>query len=458
MFGAKEKSKNVGKVFYAPWEKAFDRVLTPFDEFIHRQSTSGLILMTMAVVALLLANSPLSAGYENILKTYFKLSFGGFELKLSLQHWINDGLMAYFFLLVGLELKREFLVGELADTKKAVLPIMAAIGGMVIPAGLYAVFNIGGPGAGGWGIPMATDIAFAVGIITLMGNTVPKSLVTFLVALAIVDDLGAIAVIAVFYTEQLNFAAAAWVGALTFLLVAMNFGGIRRTGPYMFVGVLLWFALLKTGIHATLAGVVVAFTIPAMPKFDAVAFATKVKRSAVRIGDSANLGIDIMRNDELRANAQSLKSGIELAQAPLQKVEHGLHTPVTYFIVPLFALANAGIPFSAFSGDVSLLNNVTLGVIVGLFFGKLIGIAGAVWLGRSFGLGLLPKGCNMMHIVGVALLGGIGFTMSIFIAELAFAGSEQLILAKGGILIASLLSGIFGYIALKYAGKSKPGR
>jgi len=451
MFFPKNKEKHVGKVFHAKWERAFDRILTPFDEFIHRQSTSGLILMVMAVLALILANSPFSGKYQDILTTYFKLSYGGFELKLSLQHWINDGLMAYFFLLVGLELKREILVGELADTKKAILPIMAAIGGMVIPASFYAFFNIAGPGAPGWGVPMATDIAFAVGIITLMGSSVPKSLVTFLVALAIVDDLGAIAVIAIFYTEQLNLVAALWVGGLTFALMAMNFGGIRRTGPYMFIGVLLWFALLKTGVHATLAGVILAFTIPALPKFDVQAFATKLQRSSVRAVDSARTGVDIMRNDELRANLQTLKNGIHLVQSPLQKVEHSLHSPVTYFIVPVFALANAGIPFSAFTGDVSLFNNVTLGIFVGLVFGKLVGITGAVLLGRALGLGVLPKGCNMMHIAGVGLLGGIGFTMSIFIAELAFADRELVVLAKGGILAASVAAGILGYLTLKYA-------
>ncbi|CAH0990502.1 Na(+)/H(+) antiporter NhaA [Sinobacterium norvegicum] len=460
MFGVnRSEEKKIGKVYTAPWEKAFERVLTPFDEFIHRQSTSGLILMASAIIALILANTAFAAQYDELLKTYFKLSFGDFELKLSLQHWINDGLMAYFFMLVGLELKREFLVGELADIKQATLPIMAAIGGMLVPATFYAFFNVGGVGAAGWGIPMATDIAFAVGIISLMGNSVPRSLVTFLVALAIVDDLGAIAVIAVFYTEQLNLVAAAWVGIFTFALVAMNFGGIRRTGPYMIIGVFLWFALLKTGVHATLAGVIVAFATPAMPRFDVRAFSTRVERSAGRIIDSAKSGVNIMRNDELRAHIQTLKNGIHLSQAPLQRMEHSLHMPVTYLIVPLFALANAGIPVSAFGGDVSLMNDVTFGVIIGLVFGKLIGVAGATWIGKSLGLGALPKGCSMLHIVGVALLAGIGFTMSIFIAELAFAGSEQLVLAKGGIIIASLISGIAGFVVLKMASKRKqPGR
>jgi NhaA family Na+:H+ antiporter len=442
-----------GNVHCAPWEQSFNTIYTPFEEFIHRQSTSGLLLLSCAVVALVIANSPLSEAYQHILHTKLSIGYGSVSLSLSLHHWINDGLMAMFFFLVGLELKREFLVGELSELSQATLPAVAAIGGMVVPALLYFLINPSGHEANGWGIPMATDIAFAVSILSLLGNRIPKALLMFLVALAIVDDLGAIVVIAVFYTQELNLWGLLVAVGITALLWMTNLLGVRKPLPYILLGVLLWLALHASGIHATLAGVIAAFAIPAQPKYDPVAFSSQVKKLIRRFDGSYRPGDSVYQNDYLRSYIQALESGCKLVQAPLQRIEHSLHIPVTYMVIPLFALANAGMPLSVFDTGDSGLSPVTIGVIVGLVGGKTLGIAGSVWVAWKLGLGKLPAGCDMGHIVGVALLGGIGFTMSIFIAELAFVGLPQdLLNAKAGVLAGSLMAGIGGAAFLYWYG------
>ena len=441
-----------GKVFEAPLENAFGRLMTPFEEFIHRQSSSGVLLMICAVVALVVANSPWQEAYKHLLHLPVSYSFGDWSLSMSFHHWINDGLMAIFFLLVGLELKREFLVGELSELKHAVLPIMAAIGGMVVPALIFYAMNGGTPSERGWGIPMATDIAFAVGCIAILGNRVPRAVVTFLVALAIVDDLGAILVIAVWYTESVNTTALMAACVLVGMLWLLKFAGVRRSAGYIFVGILLWYALYVTGVHATLAGVITAMAIPAKPKYDPVAFSTFVKDIIRSFDRCFRPGDKIIANDALRARVTALDNGIHLVQSPLQRMETRLHTPVAFIVVPIFALANAGIPVDSFTSADAVFNPLTLGVICGLVFGKLFGIVGATWIGWKLGWGELPKFSTFHHITGVALLGGIGFTMSIFIAELAFAGqSEMLIQAKAGVLLASLIAGIAGFLVLRRA-------
>lgn len=442
-----------GREFHAPWENSFRTIYTPFEEFIHRQSTSGLLLLSCAVLALIIANSPLSESYQHILHAKLSISIGSATLSLSLHHWINDGLMALFFFLVGLELKREFLVGELSDFSQAILPAVAAVGGMLVPALLYFLINPSGAEANGWGIPMATDIAFAVSILSLLGNRVPKSLLMFLVALAIVDDLGAIVVIAVFYTQELNMWGLSMAVGITALLLVTNFAGARKPLPYVLLGVLLWLALYASGIHATLAGVITAFAIPARPKYDPVAFSSQAKALIKRFDGSYRPGENVYQNDHLRSYVQALESGCKLVQAPLQRIEHSLHIPVTYMVIPLFALANAGMPLSVFETGDSGLSPVTLGVIVGLIGGKTLGIVGSVWIAWKLGLGKLPAGCTMAHVFGVSLLGGIGFTMSIFIAELAFAGMPQeLLYAKAGVLAGSLIAGIGGAAFLYWYG------
>ena len=264
-------------VYHARWEKSFDKILTPFEEFIHRQTTSGFLLMCMAVLALVLANGPLASTYEIVVHTPISLNIGGWALEMTLGHWINDGLMTLFFFVVGLELKREFLVGELANMRNAVLPIAAAIGGMVVPALIYFAINPKGGAAAGWGIPMATDIAFAIGVLALLASRVPKALITFLVALAIVDDLGAVMVIAVFYTDTIALGPLAAAGGLFALLLAFNLGGIRNTLPYFIIAVLMWYALQQSGVHATLAGIMGALSVPATPKYDPVRFSEHVR-------------------------------------------------------------------------------------------------------------------------------------------------------------------------------------
>jgi NhaA family Na+:H+ antiporter len=440
--------------YHAPWEKSFDRILTPFEEFIHRQTTSGLLLMTMAVIALILANSPLADTYQHIIHTLISLNIGNWKLEMSLHHWINDGLMALFFFVVGLELKRELLVGELAKLRNASLPIAAAIGGMVVPALIYFSINPAGDAALGWGVPMATDIAFAIGALALLAGRVPKALITFLVALAIVDDLGAVLVIAVFYTDTIALIPLAVAGVLFAVLMVFNMSGIRKTLPYFVVAVLLWYALLQSGVHATLAGILGALSVPAMPRYNPERFSEHVQELMLRFDRSHQPGQSIMTNDALRSVVQTLENGVHSVEAPLQRLEHIWHMPVAYLIIPVFALANAGIPLAFASLGDTLTHPVMLGVSLGLVLGKFIGICGASWLVLKLGVAELPKDTRFTQIAGVSLLAGIGFTMSIFVAQLGFSHNEELLLmAKTGILFASLLAGISGYIWLFLVSK-----
>ena len=443
-------------VYHAPWEKAFDNILTPFEEFIHQQTTSGLLLMGTAVIALTLANSPLATDYTHFMHTLISLGAGSWTLEMSLQHLINDGLMALFFFVVGLELKREILVGELANLRNATLPIGAAIGGMVVPALIYFAINPDGDAALGWGIPMATDIAFAIGALALLASRVPKALITFLVALAIVDDLGAVLVIAVFYTDTIVLGPLAAAAGLFVLLLAFNLGGIRKSTPYLVVGALLWYALLQSGVHATLAGILTALTIPAVPKYNPERFSEHVKELMQRFDASHQPGKSIMTNDKLRAVVQTLENGVHSVEAPLQRLEHVWHIPVAYLVIPVFALANAGIPMTLDSMGETLMHPVTLGVSLGLVLGKFVGITGVSWLLLKLGVAVLPKDTRFTQIAGVSLLAGIGFTMSIFVAELGFAGqAEYLLMAKTGILIASVLTGVAGFIWLYVVSEPK---
>ena len=436
-------------VYRAPWEKSFDKILTPFEEFIDRQTTSGFLLMCMAVLALVLANGPLASAYEHVVQTLISLNIGSWALEMTLHHWINDGLMALFFFVVGLELKRELLVGELAKPRNAVLPIAAAMGGMVVPALIYFAINPQGGAAAGWGIPMATDIAFAIGVLALLASRVPKALITFLVALAIVDDLGAVMVIAVFYTDTIALGPLAATGGLFALLLAFNLGGIRNTIPYFIVAVLMWYALQQSGVHATLAGIMGALSVPATPNYDPARFSEHVRGLMKRFDASHQPGKSIMTNVELRAVVQALENGVHSVEAPLQRLEHIWHMPVAYLVIPIFALANAGIPLASGSLGETLTHPVMLGVSLGLVLGKFIGITGASWLVLKLGVAELPKDTRFTQIAGVSLLAGIGFTMSIFVAELSFGGREDLLLmAKTGILAASLLAGVAGFIWL----------
>lgn len=442
---------------HAPWEKAFEKVVTPFEEFIHHESTSGLLLMACAILALVFANSPLFHQYEHILHATIGFSIGEARIEHTVHHWINDGLMWLFFFLVGLEIKREVLVGQLSDFRQALLPIIAAIGGMVVPALFYVVFNLGSEGIIGWGVPMATDIAFAVGVLVLLGNRVPKSLLTFLVALAIVDDLGAVTVIAIFYTDNIVWEALGIAAALVAVLISFNRFGIRSPIPYFLVGTLLWMAFLQSGVHATVAGILTAWTIPARSKFNAELFEEKIGVLSHHLNqrDKSDTECTLMDDENRRRGIiQTLLDGIHMVETPLQRLEHSLHVPVAFLVVPLFALANAGIPIDLQQLPSLVTDPITLGIMAGLILGKLIGIAGLSLLAIKLGIGQMPEGTNAKHLVGVGLLGGIGFTMSIFIAELGFKGeNEALLLAKSGVLFASVIAGVCGYLWLRYTAE-----
>ncbi|MCW9012606.1 MAG: Na+/H+ antiporter NhaA [Gammaproteobacteria bacterium] len=450
----KSLKSTVKGVFHAPWEKSFDKILTPFEEFIHQQTTSGLLLMAMAVLALILANGPLAADYTHFLHTPVSIGAGSWSLEMSLHHFINDGLMALFFFIVGLELKREILVGELANLRNAVLPIGAAIGGMLVPALIYFAINPEGDASRGWGIPMATDIAFAIGALALLASRVPRALITFLVALAIVDDLGAVVVIAVFYTDTIVFGPLIAAVGLFGLLLMFNLSGIRKVTPYLIVAALLWYALLQSGVHATLAGIFGALSVPAIPRYKPELFSEHVKELMQRFDASHQPGQSIMTNDELRAVVQTLENGVHSVEAPLQRLEHAWHMPVAFIVIPIFALANAGIPLAFDSLGDALMHPVLLGVSLGLLLGKFIGIAGVSWLLLKLGVAVLPKDTRFTQIAGVSLLAGIGFTMSIFVAELGFAHQpEYLLMAKTGILATSMLAGIAGLVWLFLVSK-----
>ena len=440
---------------YAPWEHTFTRILTPIAEFIHRQTTTGLVLMGTTVVALVLANSPVADFYHHLVEAYARIGIGSWTLELSVHHWVNDGLMALFFFVVGLELKRELLVGELSQPRQAVLPIAAAIGGMVVPALLYWVLHRGGDTAGGWGIPMATDIAFAIGVLVLLASRVPQALITFLVALAIVDDLGAVVVIAFFYTADIAMQWLLAAAGCVLLLCTFNLAGVRRTLPYFLVAVLLWYSLLLSGVHATLAGVIGAFTVPTLPKYDPAAFSSLMRALLDRFDASHRANPDMMRNSELVAVVQTMENGVNSVQPPLQQLEHQWHLPVALLVIPVFALANAGIPLNGETISAALMHPVSLGIMLGLVAGKAIGITLASWLALKLGIGQLPAGTRFSQIVGVSLLAGIGFTMAIFIAELAFAGRpEALLMAKMGVLLASLFAGMLGTLWLLWCGRT----
>jgi len=439
---------------YAPWEKAFKKVSTPLEHFIHAQTTTGIILMCMTLLALVLANSPLTQDYAHFFHTEVEFSVGSWYLEHTIHHWINDGLMAIFFFMIGLEIKREILVGELSNIKVAMLPILSAIGGMVLPALIFLGINAGEESSVGWGIPMATDIAFAISALVLLGKRVSPALVTFLVALAIVDDLGAVIVIAVFYTEQIHLIPLALAGVSFLTMVFFNRVGIHMILPYFIMGLFMWFFMLESGVHATIAGVIAAMAIPSKPKRTPIDFTMHTKNLLDEY-DNYPVATDNTMHEKQKAILINIKDNIDSVGSPASRLEHDLHLPVALIVIPLFALANAGISIDFSSIGETLVSPVSIGIIAGLIVGKVIGIAGVAWIAIKLGIAKLPESSSMSQIFGVAFLGGIGFTMSIFVADLAFLGNENFIFqAKIGILSASLFAGLFGYLWLRYIAKS----
>lgn len=440
---------------HAPWEKAFKKVSTPFEEFLHAQTTTGLILIVMTILALILANTSLYDTYSHFFHMNIDFNVGSWALSHSLHHWINDGLMAIFFFLIGLEIKREITAGELSNLKVALLPILAAIGGMVFPALIYTSLNYGTQGAAGWGIPMATDIAFAISALVLLGKRVPTTLVTFLVALAIVDDLGAVLVIALFYTETINMMALGLAGVMLAIMIAFNRFGIHMILPYFIVGLFMWFFMLESGVHATIAGVLAALAIPSTPK-RVPSTLSKDTRKLLEEYEKFPAKENFELHEEQKKILTNIKDKINEVGTPASRLEHSLHLPVALIVIPIFALANAGIKIDFSSIGSTILEPVSLGIILGLIFGKVIGIFGVSYLAIKLKIAQLPSGSTMSQVFGVAFLGGIGFTMSIFVADLAFIGSPELIFqAKIGILSASLFSGLFGYFWLKSVSSKK---
>jgi len=403
-----------------------------------------------AVAALVWANvSP--GGYESFWHTSADVA----GLHLDLRHWINDGLMAVFFFLVGLEIKREVLVGELASLRQAALPVSAAVGGMVVPALLFTAMNGGGEGSGGWGIPMATDIAFALGVLALLGNRIPSSLRVFLSALAIADDMGAVLVIALFYSGGVAWSALLAAAALLALSALANAAGVRAAWAYTLIGVALWAAVLVSGVHATVAGVLLALTIPSRTRIDEGAFLRGARQTLEDFHDARTPTSTVLSSEAHQEALHRLEELTEQAQAPLARLEHGLTDIVNFGIMPLFALANAGVSLHGAGGLIG--TPVAIGVLLGLVLGKPIGITLAAWLAVKLGIAARPEaGWRMIH--GVAWLGGIGFTMSLFIAGLAFGDSAELLTsAKLGTFLASLIAGVVGWLLLRTSVTTRAG-
>jgi NhaA family Na+:H+ antiporter len=425
-----------------------EKLTYPLQQFLHQQTSGGILLIVCTIIALVWANSPLAESYHHLWQTNLSIAVHGVGLSYSIHHWINDGLMVVFFFVVGLEIKRELIAGELSSAQKAALPIAAAIGGMIFPAVLYTFFNFDSSGSSGWGIPMATDIAFVVGILALLGKKVPLALKIFVLALAIVDDIGAVLVIAVFYTSGISIISLMIAGGLILILIIMNRMGVRNLLIYSLVGVALWLAFLKSGVHATVAGVLFAFTIPASSRINTKVF-SNVTHSLVKDFDKAgDHGDNVLTNDERLSIVDKIENNCKKILTPLQRFEHGLHPWVSFLIMPIFALSNAGVSIVAGLGS-ALTSPISLGIIIGLFFGKQIGIFSFSYLAIKLGIATKPKGVCWKNIYGAAILAGIGFTMSLFIANLAFSSKELLNIAKVGILAGSLISGIVGFIFLK---------
>lgn len=430
-------------------QSKIDRILEPVNKFIHLEYTGGIVLLSCVVLAILWANVAGIESYHHVWEQHFKIGLGTFTLDEPLHVWINDGLMAIFFFLIGLELKREFINGELSTLKTASLPMMAALGGMLVPALIYFAINRGQPSASGWGIPMATDIAFAIGLLSLAGDRIPTSVKVFLSALAVADDLGAVIVIALFYTDHINMYMLAIGGVSVMILWLGNILGIRHILFYILIGLVVWVAFLFSGVHATIAGVLIAFTIPARTKIDEDNFLQQLKKYAHRFE------LEIPNQSTLITPAQhriigKIKELSQDAETPLQKIEHSLHPWVAFIIMPLFALSNAGIEIN--SSFFSLLSNpVSIGIILGLVVGKFVGVLGFTWLMAKTGFSKLPSYSGWRHMVGVALLAGVGFTMSLFITGLAFTDEVIIERAKAGILLGSVIAGVLAMIVLKSA-------
>jgi NhaA family Na+:H+ antiporter len=429
------------------------KILRPFQEFARLEAAGGILLLACTLIALIWANSSWSDSYTDVWRTQFTVQFSSFKIDKPILLWINDGLMAIFFFVVGLEIKREALVGDLNQFKRAILPISAALGGLILPALIYLAFNYQGTGEAGWGIPIATDIAFALGVMALLGSRVPTSLKIFLTALAIVDDILAVLIIALFYTAEISWSSLGIGFIILGALITTNLLGVRRPLIYGVLGLALWVAFLKSGVHATVAGVLLAMTVPARTALNPDGFLQRSRDYLDEFEHAADDGESVITNETRQAVIHHLEVIYERVQSPLQRLEHALHPWLVFLIMPLFALANAGVALGSESAA-NLTESVTLGIIFGLVIGKSTGISIASWLIVRSGLADKPSDVTWGHIYGASWLAGIGFTMSLFIAGLAFNDASLLPMAKIGILVASLIAGVVGATLLSRPGMS----
>lgn len=444
--------------FVAKRRKRQERVKREFERFFDNEASGAIVMLLAAVIALFIANTNLEGLLDPFWETRAGLFSGDFNLGITYRYWIDDALMAVFFFVVGLEIKREFLVGELSTFKDAILPVLAALGGVVIPSVIYAALNWGTPGVVGWGIPVTTDIAFSLGVLALLVSYIPRSLKVFMSALTITDDIAVITIIAIFYTYTIDLTYLYWAAGVAVLMFVLNRFGVQKLVPYVILSLVLWYCFFKSGVHATAAGVLAAFLIPTSAAVTPIEF-TKFTRKRIDVIESCyNPDAHLLDDDEDQNRAYDIAAKAKMIASPLQRLEHLLQPISAYFVLPLFALANSGIRFI----DIGLdsVTKVTLGVALGLIVGKPIGITAATWLATRFKGITLPRGLNMHHIFGIGILGGVGFTMSMLAAQLAFAGEGlgiHTFEAKLGILIASFISGIGGYLYLRFvAAKNTP--
>lgn len=430
--------------------KVNNRVIIPLHFFMRQEKSGGLILAISVIIALILANSPLSGHYFHFFEQTFGFSFNNnLYLNYSIHHWVNDGLMAMFFFVVGLELKREFISGELSEIKNTILPICAAIGGMIVPAIIYVAFNWGTPNIDGWGIPMATDIAFSLGILYLLGNKVPTSVKVFLTTLAIVDDLGAVLVIAFFYTSDISLISLGiGLGFLLIMFIA-NKMGVKNVIFYAVLGIGgVWVTFLLSGVHATIAAVLAAFMIPADSRIPESIYILRTKKLLNRFKKAKPNEFPTLEEEQLDI-LDRMREEAKCAIPPLQRLEHSMHPLVSFVIMPIFAIANAGISFADINLSTLLSTNISIGVMLGLLFGKPIGIIGSTMLLTKLGIAKAPEALTQRRLIGLGFLASIGFTMSMFVSTLAFEDPSHYVQAVVGIFAASILGGIIGYQLLK---------
>lgn len=437
-------------VFIPSVFRPIDKLLGPARAFFRIEASGGILLLASTIFAVAWANSPWAESYYALWhKTYINVAIGSVAFHESLSHFVNDGLMVIFFFVVGLEIKREMLVGELASFQKAALPIAAAVGGMAVPAIIYAIINAGQESIRGWAIPCATDIAFALGIMAMLGKRVPLQLKVFLTAVAIVDDIGAVLIIALFYTSDMSFGALGVATAALLILVLLNVLGVRNSAVYIVLGLILWYAIYRSGIHATIAGVLLAFTIPSKFRIHGADFVS-FSRTAVDEFEKAGGGDnDVLTNADRQRWVRGLEAACERVQTPLSKMEYYLHPWSAYLIVPIFAIANAGVTFDSGFLD-AITTKLSLGIVLGLILGKQIGIMLFAAVAQKLGFGALPAGITWKHIYATSWLAGIGFTMSLFIANLGFGAGDLLETAKMGVLAASLVAGVIGFFILRF--------